>query len=345
MSAFRSLGWQVLPYVYGDRVPVAWIRGSEQQMQSSLVKRLGSDLVRLLLRPVHQRLAWRSLGGMVDWVYERFALFQAVGLPFRRHGVPWLLEVNAPHSFVSRFEKRSLLIPLASRLEMQAFRECDIMVVGSKLLKEILVDNYRLDPRKLIVVPMAVDTHIFDPQSAQARRVFEGPTIGYVGGLNSWQALDLLLRTAHDLAQEGVCWKILIVGDGPMRTELQALAESLGMREQVCFAGAVNPDEVPAWIAGVDLGYSGQLAPEVGEIYLSPLKLYEYLAMGKPVIASEFEDSLALVKSRPWGYCFRPGDQLSLAEALHAWRSRDLGAKRQTARRLIVPEHSWDVRL
>ena len=346
INAFRFLGWQVLPYVYGDSVPVGWIRGSEQQMQSSLIKRLGSDVVRLLLRPVHQRRAWRSLGGKVDWVYERFALFQAVGLPFKRHRIPWLLEVNAPHSLVSRVEKRSVLISLASRLEMQAFRQCDIMVVGSQLLKEILVDNYHLDPQKMLVVPMGVDTHTFDPQTTQARRVFEGPTIGYVGGLNNWQALDLLLRTAHDVQQEGVCWNIIVVGDGPMRMELEALAESLGMSDRVYFAGAVDHSEVPVWIAGMDLGYSGQLAHEGGEIYLSPLKLYEYLAMGKPVIASEFEDSIALVKTRPWGYCFRPGDKGSLAAALRqSWRHPEAWEPSgREARRLIVQEHSWEVR-
>ncbi|WP_143288156.1 glycosyltransferase, partial [Calothrix rhizosoleniae] len=100
-------------------------------------------------------------------------------------------------------------------------------------------------------------------------------------------------------------------------------------------------------IAGFDIGYSGQIQPQIGKMYLSPMKLYEYMAMAKPVIASAFEDAQRLVCVGKTGFLFQPGNKEELKLALvEAYRHRaKLPEMGIAARQEIENNHSWQVRV
>jgi glycosyltransferase involved in cell wall biosynthesis len=282
----------------------------------------------------------------VDWVYERFAVLQSLGWVFK--GVPWVLETNGLYSDEARTERESLVLTgVARRLEVFAYRRCDVLICVTGALKEVVVKETGVDPSKILVVPNGVDTAFFDPSLHEPRWEFEGFTVGFVGSLLAWQGMDRLLTAAGELRREGTPIHVTIVGDGPARRGLERLARDLGLEGSVRFVGRVPPDAVPGYIAGFDAGFSGQHRSKIGAMYHSPLKLYEYLAMGKPVIASSFEDARNLVGGGGTGFLFDPEDPQDLKRALKdAYLARssfeEVGAR---ARGEIVARHSWAARM
>jgi glycosyltransferase involved in cell wall biosynthesis len=344
ITAFRDLGWEVRPFIVGDRLPPRVATGSHRALTRGRGWALLADFGRLALRPVNAGRAWRELGGQVDWVYERFATFQALGRPFQRRGIPWILETQGPFYEEAKLDRNSLVLSsLARRLELGAYRRCDVLICVSHALRDRLVQEASLPPGKVLVVPNGVDPALFAPPPHPAARPFDGLTIGYTGSLTRWQGLDLLLRAMRELDASGMPLHLVVIGDGMMRTEWETLAAELGLGSRVRFLGRVPHAEVPALVGGTDVGFAGHAESRQGRVYHSPLKIYEYLAMGKPVVASASEDALAVVRDGENGFVYRPGDLADLTSALRrAWTARErLPAMGRRARQEIVADHTW----
>jgi glycosyltransferase involved in cell wall biosynthesis len=373
IRAFERLGWEVRPFIVGDRVPRQWVtgdrvpmrwvtEGSEQGVRlrrllwfrrllwvRRLLWTLAADLLRPLQSAVNARRAWQELGGRVDWVYERCYPYGSMGRIFKRHGVPWILETNVA-SFYEAAEAETItrvLPDFVRRLEIRAYEECDVLVCISETLKEILVHEAGISPAKVVVISNAVDPSIFDPERYEPTRVFEGLVIGYVGELQPRKGLELLIEALSELRTEGLEISLVVVGHGRWRAVWEALARRLGVLEHVAFVGQVRWEEVPGFITGFDLGYSGQAPTKGKKTYDSPLKLYEYMAMAKPVVASDWEDASWVVQDEETGFLFRPGDKEDLKSALRrAYEYQDrlpeMGSK---AREEITSKHDWSDRV
>lgn len=349
IRSFEALGWEVKPFILGDRLPSTWVtKGSERTVSGGLVRTLAADLVRLILSVQNARRAWQELGSQVDCVYERFASFQSLGWIFKQHGIPWILETNAPLCYEAKTERKSVvLVGLARWLEVRAYQKCDILVAVSEALKQILVHELGIPPEKVLVLPNGVDTKFCDPTQYKPKCLFDNFTIGFVGTFRAWAGLDLLLEALHDLRTEGINLSLVVVGDGPMRATWEEQAQRLDLSASVAFVGRVPWHEVPQYIAGFDVGYSGQVQLQLGKMYLSPLKLYEYMAMAKPVIASAFEDAQRLIQDGETGFLFQAGDKADLKRAItKAYQSKSvllsMGCK---ARENVVANHSWKARV
>ena len=348
IHALEELGGTVARYIVGDRMPAVVRARSERALQSSRWRTLGADLARIGLGAVHARRAAGELRGQVDWVYERAATLQSLGWALQRQGVPWILETSSPVFYEAAAERGALVLDgLARRRELWAYHQCDAVVCVSRELRDLLVEA-GIPARKLIVVPNGVDTIVFDPERTRdAPRPFPGFTIGFVGSVIAWQGLELLLEAVAELRGRGVDVAVAIAGDGRDRLACEARSRALGLAAHVAFAGRLHGSHVPRFLAGVDVGYSGQTLLQLGRMYHSPLKLYEYLAMGKPVLASAFDDARATVRDGATGFLFEPGDRAALVRAIltaHGARARldELG---RAARQDIVKHHSWRARV
>lgn len=349
-KAFERLGWEVKPFIVGDQAP-EWVRttGSEQGgLRNRYHRALLADLARPVLGLVHAFRACRELGGEVDLVYERYGAFESMGRIFKQHGVPWVLEVNGSISYELRKGGSGIALPRLVRwLERRAYRDCDVLVCVSESLKEIVVAESGVRPEKIVVLPNAVDTTFYDPECYDARRLFEGFTVGFLGDVDHWQGLNLLVDAVSELREEGKDVSLAIIGDGAARAGIEERAREKGVREHVGFVGRVPQREVPRYTAGFDVGFSGQLGWQGREMYRSPLKLYEYMAMGKPVIASAFEDTRRVIREGETGFLFRGGDAADLGRVLRrAYEARsslpEMGLK---AREEAVSEHDWTARI
>ena len=292
-------------------------------------------------------MAFSEFGNSIDCVYERFGIFQSLGRIFKKNGVLWVLETNALLSLEAKDQRKTIMLSgLARYLEKKAYQDCDILICISETLKEIVLSEFDLYPEKIIVIPNAVNTNLIDPSQYQPKRIFQDFTVGFVGTLYPWSGLDLLIETIAQLKQEGIGIHLTVVGSGPMQGAWEEFALDLGLKSKVKFMGQVPWEKVPEYIAGFDVCYSGQIKFGDKKMYLSPLKLYEYMAMAKPTIISSFEDAQRIIVHGKNGYLFEPGNKASLKDIIqHVYFHQDkLSEVGMFARRSVESNHSWTVR-
>ncbi len=349
IKGFKSLDWEVKKFIVGDRVPQKWsAKGSGEAISKGFIRTLAVDVVRLGLGIINSWKSWRELGSQVDFVYEYAATLQCLGWIFQRQGIPWILQVEALLFYEAKTERKALVLDgIAKWMEIQTYKQCDVLACVSETLKDILVQDYKIDAQKIIIVNNGVDTDFLNPQLHKSHRIFPGFTIGFVGSLYAWSGLNLLLEIISELRNTGLDISLVVVGDGAMKSSWENLAQDLGITSNVAFIGRVSWQEIPQYIAGFDIGYSGQVQLQMGRMYLSPMKLYEYMSMAKPVIASAFEDAKRLIDNGQTGFLFQPENKDDLKRALLcAFHQREkLPQMGQLARTKIVNHHSWTSRV
>jgi glycosyltransferase involved in cell wall biosynthesis len=349
IGGFQALGWEVNPFIVGDRVPPKWsAKGSGATISRGFLRTLAVDFIRLYLGCLNTVKSWQALKAQVDWVYEYAATLQCLGWFFQWQGIPWILQAEALLFYEAKVERKALVLDkLAQWMEIQAYRKCDVLACVSQTLKDILVQDFGISEHKIVLVPNGVDLDFLDPNKHVPKRIFSGFTIGFVGSLYAWAGLDLLLEVIHEMRSEGVDLSLVILGDGTMKPAWEKLTEQLGLAQHVAFLGRVNALQVPQYIAGCDIGYSGQVQLQMGKMYLSPMKLYEYMSMAKPVLAANFEDAQRLVGDDERGFLFESNDKQDLKRALtKVLENREkLPQIGQSARTEMELNHSWAARV
>jgi glycosyltransferase involved in cell wall biosynthesis len=221
-----------------------------------------------------------------SFIYERYSLNLCAGaMTARRFRVPFVLEVNAP--LVEEMAKESGLMGrgVARRVERLVLRSATkVVVVTDALRRHFAAEG--VDTSHFQVIHNGVDPALFHP-GVDARPVRgryglgDRTVIGFVGWARQWHRLDLLLDAFAALpARER--FAVLIAGDGPALPSLKARAQALGVAPLVHFAGAVRHADIPAHIAAMDIAVLPSIPP-----YASPMKLFEYLAMGKAVVVPD----------------------------------------------------------
>ncbi|MFQ5460394.1 MAG: glycosyltransferase family 4 protein [Anaerolineae bacterium] len=297
-----------------------------------------------------------------ELVYERHALFGGAGaVVARRLGIPHFLEVNAPLCH-EQAAFRSLALPAtAAAAEGEALAAADRVLCVSRGLAD-WAKSHNVAPDKLTVLPNAVAIDDFRPRptstasrgplphlgrAAPPSRWLQiaAPTLGFVGSLKPWHGTDQLLRAAASLGRAGRSVKVLVVGHGPERRSLAALAGELGIADATHFAGAVAHELVPPLLHLMDVAVAPYPAAPEGTagFYFSPLKLFEYMAAALPVVAADAGQMREVVSQGTTGWLYEAGDSAALAAALAAVLGDEEEAVRvgAAAREYVVHNHSW----
>jgi glycosyltransferase involved in cell wall biosynthesis len=200
----------------------------------------------------------------------------------------------------------------------------------------------------IAVLPNAVDPQRFDPrreENGQAVRehyqLKSKCVIGFVGGLHPWQGVETLIAAFSRLQTVAPNTHLLIVGDGPEREKLERQAEATGLRNDMIFTGKIPYDEVPHYIAAMDIA----VAPYKDEnFYQSPMPIFEYMAMGKPIVASSIGQVQEVVAHGETGVLYTPGNFAQLTAALAKLAGNVLLCRRlgENARAWIQKERRWE---
>lgn len=346
INALEATGWLVKRFIVGDRVPRNWrAGGSQRRLSGSTMRRLIGDVVRIALGMRNARRAILELGAELDVVYERFAAFTVLGRAFQRRGVPWVLETNALLYYEATTDRKSMVLSgIARRMELAAYRDADLIVVVTDALKDMIVEASGVSRSKVVVVPNGVDPAAWERDRVAPARIFGNRfTVGFVGVLSYRQGLPAALESLARVRATGRDVCLAIVGDGQMREQCLETTERLQLGAAVKFVGQVPWPEVPRYMAGFDVGFSGQIRLSNGQMYGSPLKLYEYMAMQVPVIASAFQDAATVITDGQNGFLFEPEDAAGLDSAMaRAFDARaELDVIGVRARETIVKHHSW----
>ncbi len=283
--------------------------------------------------------------GPFDVVYERYHAFEwAPGAWARRARVPWVLEFNASVDELELLGGLGLGA-IGRRIERSVVRRAHHVVAVSGVLGEQL-KAMGVEPGRVHVLHNGVDETRFRPDldGAPVRRRLglEGRVvIGFVGSFAAYHGVDLFLEAARRVAAARPDTVFLLVGgrEGNLRYETLRAAAAQGPRAgAVVFAGEVPHAEIPGWLAAMDVAVIPMAAD-----YGSPTKTFEYMAMGRAVVAPAVPALREVLEDRVHALLTRPGDAADLERAClelagdPALRAR-LG---RAAREAVVARHTW----
>ena len=283
-----------------------------------------------------------------DAVIERYHNFGGEGvLAARRLGVPSVLEVNAPvidypGSTKSRVD-RALVVEPMRRWRDRICRRASLFVTPTA---DILPDW--IDPSKVLEVEWGADVHNFRPDVPPApdfprdrRRVW----CVFAGAFRSWHGavhLAAALARLHEAGDDR--FGAILIGDGPERPAAERASRGV---PGIVFTGAVPHADMPGWLASADIGVAPfdpvKHAPLRLGFYWSPLKIFEYMAAGLPVVAPALPRLSRLIESGREGRLYDALDPRALDLALQTLG--DEAARRRmgaAARARVVRDFSWD---
>jgi starch synthase len=230
--------------------------------------------------------------------------------------IPSVLEVNAPLIEEQQRYRQLVDVKKAETVLRRNARTADVVAcVSEPVVRWVL---QRVPSARTVLVPNGVNVHRIT-QRQPGRRSPNHLTVAFVGTLKPWHGVPGLLHgvaLANAQTPDPVNrWRALVIGNGPVREDLERLAATLGV--EAIFTGAVPPDLVPGLLDDADAAAAPYPAAVAGQDdYFSPLKVYEYMAAGLPIIASAVGQIPSILEHGRTGILVPPGEPAAVAEAL-----------------------------
>lgn len=239
----------------------------------------------------------------IDYIYERYACFAFASIILQRiYKIPLLLEVNVTTDLPDT--RKMELYSIGAYIETKVLQSADAIFTVSDYLRECIVAR-GIDANKVFVQPNAftvkeVKVESGSIMSDSAKKNAEGKTIiCFLGRLLPWYCLDRLIEIFHLIHGKFPKTFLLIIGDGSERNSLGNMVEKYGLVESVMFSGSVTHDEALALLIICDICVIPSTNP-----WTSPVKLFEYMGMGKPVVAPDIEAVTSIMKDGVHGRVF-----------------------------------------
>ncbi|MFQ5510615.1 MAG: glycosyltransferase family 4 protein [Candidatus Krumholzibacteriia bacterium] len=287
-----------------------------------------------------------------DFVYERYSLFGTAGRTFsQKAGLPFVLEVNAPLVLEAAQYRDLANVELAQAVEEFLFSTSDHITAVSEPLKDYILN--RAPGADVTVIPNAVNLDRFNAHVSDdswRSRLTKLPdtdfVIGFVGSIRPWHGVELLIDVLGELTATDDRFSLCLVGNaGAREKELVERCEAMGLHGKVTFTGAVAPEEIPNVMRGVDVLVAPY--PELRDFYFSPLKVYEYMAAGKPIVASAIGQITDILTHEKSALLVPAGDTRSLAAALRRIGNDPVLCKKLGEKALseVTRKHSWRQRI
>ena len=282
-----------------------------------------------------------------DAVYERYALLSTAGASAARAlRVPHVLEVNAPLTQEQAAHRGLAFAQTAGELERAVLRGAEHVVAVSGGVAAWLAAQ-GVDAARISLLPNGVDPSRFEvgagERAATRARLGlgEAPVIGFLGTLKPWHDVAALIHATALLVRAGLRLRLVVIGDGPERPRLEALARAERLEALTTFVGAVEHDEVPRYLSALDV--AAVTYDDTPGFYFSPLKLFEYLAAARPVVAASAGDIGHCIRHGETGLLYAPGNIRALADALLALIVDPDRAARlaQAGREHVRTHHTW----
>lgn len=305
--------------------------------------------------------------GYYNYIYQRYSGLSFVGAYLsKKNGVSLILEFNSSEVWkIKNWSKQSsllrtilvtiykfLILPIIARIEEYNLKNSTLIVVVSASLKEILMEK-GIAEQKIIVNPNGVDPESYNPliqanSIAKKYGLENYKVIGFIGSFGQWhgvvemaRAIELFYRLNQNMINEV---KSLMIGDGKLLPEAKKIISKSGYQENVIFTGQIHQSEGPKYLAVCDILLSPHIKnPDGSKFFGSPTKLFEYMAMGKAIIASKLDQIGEVLEHDNTAYLVEPGNKNQLADAMQLLIAdselrRKLG---KNARAEVLKKYTW----
>jgi glycosyltransferase involved in cell wall biosynthesis len=294
-----------------------------------------------LVRPrrIHHLVGWlgvtaygeeivgKAAAQPADFVYQRYALGSFAGLQLaRKLGVPLVLEFNGSEVWAERHWGRGEL-RLADRLvalEDANVRGASLVVVVSDILKQLVVESGASPAERILVNPNGVNVERLaafrhdDPGAWRVRMGMpDAPTVGFVGTFGFWHGVTLLPGMVETLREHQPDVRWVLIGGGALHKDVEAEIRRRGLSDRVELTGPVEHDQALARLAACDVCVSPHVPnPDGTRFFGSPTKLFEYMGLAKPIVASSLEQIADVIEHGRTGMLCPPGDGAAAAASV-----------------------------
>lgn len=288
------------------------------------------------------------------FIYQRYSVNNFAGLKLaRKLQIPFVLEFNGPEVWVNRHWGRPLKYEaLAERIELANLHGADVVTVVSQPLQDELVAR-GIDPAKILVNPNGVNTERYSPtvDGSEVRRRYELAdkiVIGFIGTFGPWHGAEVLAEAYGRLLQEYPAYRqqvhLLMIGDGVTMPQVKANLAKYGAQDACTLTGLVSQAQGPAHLAACDLLASPHVPNADGTPFFgSPTKLFEYMAMGKGIVASNLDQIGEILEHGRTAWLVEPKKPEALMAGLRQLiDDMDLRQRLgQAARAEAVAKYTW----
>jgi len=268
----------------------------------------------------------------------------------------FIIEVNGVSQYELRLTQKQsqtvndvisrMRINLLMLLEIFVIKKADVVIVVTQGIKDDLI-NKGVDINKIHVIENGANTELFKPHAD--KKILnelknklhinnDENVIIFVGNLAPWQGVEYIIYAAQQILEQNKKVKFLIVGDGVIKQNLMELCTELNLVNNFIFTGMVKYEDVPKYISISDIG----VVPLATGRICSPMKLFEYLSSGIPVVASDNETIRNILTSDE-GIMVKSEDSTDLAIALMELLNNEKLRKQMgnNGRKLVMENYTW----
>jgi glycosyltransferase involved in cell wall biosynthesis len=270
----------------------------------------------------------------------------------KRLGVPIVYEIQSDIlNFEMPFhEKRTSWsqLKIASYTNQKMLDRADKLIAVSTEVKQQLVEKWQQNPSKIAIVPCGVFPNLFLPGGSTFRNnsgINSDIVIGFIGAFYPWHGVDVLVEAFAQILNKKYKAKLLLIGSGPELERIKAIIGKYQIEGDVIFTGIVPHDTVPDYLNAMDIAVAPYIKME-HELWFSPLKIFEYMAAGKAIVAANGGQISEIIRHGENGILVEPGNANQVAEAIELL-IRDPETRKSLgnqARSDAIRFHTWESR-
>jgi len=288
-----------------------------------------------------------------SFIYQRYSLGNYVGVYLKaKYKIPYVCEYNGSFIWMGKnWGKRFFHEKLIHKIELLNLKAADLVVVVSQPMKTELLER-GIEEQKILVNPNGVDTEKYSPAISgnsirQKYHLDKKIVIGFIGTFGQWHGViemaQAIVRFFERHPNDTI--RFLLIGDGVLMPQVQQVINQSLHNQKVILTGSVAQEEGASYLAACDIFLSPHIPnPDGSKFFGSPTKLFEYMGMGKAIIASDLEQIGEILKHGKTAYLVPPGEVEALADAIAVVAEDEtlrikLG---ENARKEVVAKYTWE---
>ncbi len=282
-----------------------------------------------------------------DLIYHFQAFFNyKINNIAKSYNIPIFMQLEGLLQWVKANWGKTYFSTLLKKIELESWRGIDEFFVVSNFVKNQLIE-YGVNNKNIHVITSKADTEHFRPdvngEEVRKNLNLNGTIIGFLGTFGKWHGIEFLIDAAPKIFDTIPDSKLLLIGDGELRGVVDEKIKKLGIKDKVIMAGLVDLKIVPQYLAACDILVSPCIPNEKGEFINSPVKIFEYLSMGKPLVASDIGQQKEIIKDNQNGLLFKTFDINEFVDKINILHNNnDLKQKISTNARIdATTNYDW----